>query len=158
MFDTTNSEETIYLTRNDSENLLSSYYLNAFQLDDATWPSVEHYYQGMKFEDATIKAAILECEDGAAAAKLAETNKRKIRKDWKKIKRTIMTRGLYIMFRTHETATKALLATDKAKLVEQSQYDYYWGCGRDLRGDNVYGTILMEIREKLQQELRQGDA
>ena len=149
MFNATNNQETIYLKRNDSDSLLSSYHLNSFDLDDAEWPSVEHYYQGMKFEQSELRDNIRRAADPVTAVKLADKNKRKIRKDWKKIKRTIMTRGLYVMFRTHPEAAEALLRTAKVKLVEQSQYDYYWGCGRDLRGENVYGQILMEIREKL---------
>ena len=149
MFSATDDEETIYLKRNDSENLLSSYHTSGFKLDDAKWPSVEHYYQGMKFEQRELCDNIRSAADSSTAAKLASKNKRKIRKDWKKIKRTIMTRGLYVMFRTHPGAAEELLRTENSKLVEQSQYDYYWGCGRDLRGENVYGQILMEIREKL---------
>jgi len=44
---------------------------------------------------------------------------------------------------------QALLDTQEEQLVENSQYDYFWGCGRDRRGDNHYGKVLMGIRSKL---------
>ena len=47
---------------------------------------------------------------------------------------------------------EALLATGDNPIVENDQYDYYWGCGRDRRGDNTYGKVLMDVREKLRQE------
>ena len=31
-------------------------------------------------------------------------------------------------------------------------YDYYWGVGRDGRGHNVFGKVLMAVRDKLMQE------
>jgi predicted NAD-dependent protein-ADP-ribosyltransferase YbiA (DUF1768 family) len=41
-------------------------------------------------------------------------------------------------------------------LVESSNYDYFWGCGRDRRGENMYGKVLMNVREKLREELQEG--
>ena len=63
-----------------------------------------------------------------------------------------MTRGTYIKCRTHPEVAAALLATGDLLIIETSQYDYYWGCGRDLRGDNVYGKVLMNVRTQLRKE------
>lgn len=150
MFNSNNSDIS-YLSRSDTHHPLASYASNSFELDGGQWPTVEHYYQAMKFTDTALREQIRCTENPLSAVKLADKNKRHIRNDWKKIKRTIMTRGLYIMFRTHTAATQLLLASGNNKLVEKSQYDYYWGCGRDLRGENIYGEILMEIREKLKE-------
>ncbi len=48
----------IYVSRQDVNNPLSSYSKYPFALDDDEWPSVEHYYQGMKFENAQIREQI----------------------------------------------------------------------------------------------------
>ena len=37
-------------------------------------------------------------------------------------------------------------------IVESSLYDHYWGCGRDQRGHNYYGKMLMDVRDKLRAE------
>ena len=63
-----------------------------------------------------------------------------------------MTRAVYIKCRTHSEVSQALLATGKETLVESSQYDYFWGCGRDGRGNNAFGKVLMAVRDKLTQE------
>ena len=148
IFNTT-PDTNVYVSRQDVNNPLSSYSKLGFYLDDAEWPSVEHYYQAMKFEDNAIREEIRQASHPIDAAKLAKKYKRQMRKDWGKIRETVMTRGTYIKCRTHQEVANALLNTGDKKIVENSQFDYYWGCGRDGRGDNTYGKILMDIRDKL---------
>lgn len=63
-----------------------------------------------------------------------------------------MTRALYTKCKTHPDVAEQLLKTGSSKLVENSLYDYYWGCGRDRRGTNMYGQVLMNVRDKLLSE------
>ena len=145
----TKPRNDFFVSRQDVNNPLSSYSKFGFQLDDAEWLSAEHYYQAMKFEDDAIRDEIRQATHPKDAAKLAKKYKKQIRKDWAKIKETVMTRGTYIKCRTHKEVSSVLLKTGDKKIVENSQFDYYWGCGRDGRGDNIYGNILMDIRDKL---------
>jgi len=140
-------KKAVYVSRTDADNPLSSYSSHAFELDGDTWPSVEHYYQANKFEDESIKESIKTTSNAEEARKIAK--KRNIRSDWKKNKVTFMTRAVYIKCCTHEDVRRSLLSTGDDDIVENSQYDYFWGCGRDLRGDNVYGKILMDVRKKI---------
>ena len=148
IFNTTPRND-VYVSRQDVTNSLSSYSKFGFYLDDADWPSVEHYYQAMKFKDDAIKAKIRQALHPLDASKLAKQHKKQIRKDWDKIKATVMTRGTYMKCQTHEEVANALLKTGDKNIIENSLYDYYWGCGRDGRGENIYGKILMDIRAKL---------
>jgi len=152
MFFNTTGPEPLYLSRSDESHLLSSFSRHSFFLDDADWQTVEHYYQAMKFADPRQRAAIARTESPEAARELAEKHRRAVREDWKTIRQTIMTRGIYIKCRTHPDVAEALLLTDSQKIVERSMYDYYWGCGRDGRGHNTYGKVLMAVREKLRAE------
>lgn len=43
----------------------------------------------------------------------------------------------------------ALVATGECLIMETSQYDYFWGCGRDTRGLSAYGKVLMGVRARL---------
>ena len=63
-----------------------------------------------------------------------------------------MTRATYIKFKTHDELSEILLNTAPKKIIENNQYDYYWGCGRDRRGFNYYGKILMAVRDKISKE------
>ena len=145
----TTPRNDVYVSRKDVNNPLSTYSKFDFHLDDVDWPSAEHYYQAMKFEDNAIREEIRQVPHPMDTAKLAKQYKKQIRKDWDKIKETVMKRGTYIKCRTHKEVASALLKTADKKIVENSQYDYYWGCGRDGHGENTYGKILMEIRDKL---------
>ncbi len=151
MFEHDNTER-IMLSRAETDHPLASYSKHGFELDGAEWPSVEHYYQAMKFEDADYREQIRAAAHPADAAKLGKSKRHGRRKDWDKVKETFMTRGTYIKCRTHPDVAQALLATGNKPIIETSQYDYYWGCGRDLRGDNVYGKVLMKVREQLRKE------
>lgn len=142
-----------YVSRTDAMNLLSSYSKHGFDLDGDTWPSVEHYYQGMKFKPGELRDAIRNADHPDTTQKLAAQNKTQVRNDWKQVKEVIMTRGIYIKCRTHPEVANALLATEDRKIIENSQYDYFWGCGRDGRGHNTFGKVLMSVREKLRQEM-----
>ena len=141
-----------YVDRTDVNDPLSSYSRFGFELDDAEWPSVEHYFQGMQFEVGEIREAIRAAETPDKAVKLAKSNKRKIRKDWKDVQQVMMTRAVYTKCRTHPEVAEVLLKTGADKILESSMFDYYWGCGRDGRGHNIYGKLLMSVRDKLLQE------
>ena len=141
-----------YFSRADVHEPLGTFSKHAFFLDDREWPSVEHYYQAMKCENAEYQQKILLAPHPKAARKYGRSRLIKLRKDWRKVKTVVMTRAVYTMCRTHPDVAKILLETNDDTLVENSNYDYFWGCGRDRRGNNHYGKVLMNIREKLRSE------
>jgi ribA/ribD-fused uncharacterized protein len=155
MFFNTPEPDPLYVSRSDETSLLSSYSAHGFHLDDLEWKTVEHYFQGMKFTDPGQRAAIRDIAGPGEARELAERHARAVRGDWKKIQQTVMTRGIYTKCLAHPDVAKALLMTGARKIVENSQYDYFWGCGRDGRGHNTYGKVLMAVRDKLRAELAQ---
>jgi ribA/ribD-fused uncharacterized protein len=64
----------------------------------------------------------------------------------------MMTRAVYTKCRSHEDVARRLLDTGNKILVESNQFDYFWGCGRDRRGHNTYGKVLMDVRQRLREE------
>ena len=144
--------DSIRVSRDNANDPLASYSRHGFDLDGHHWPSVEHYFHGMKFNDQALQEKIRQAGHPKEARKLARRNFWKVRKDWKKIQRVVMTRGTYIKCRTHPEVAAALLATGEKTIVEESLYDHYWGCGRDQRGNNYYGKMLMEVRQRLREE------
>lgn len=151
---TTDSEDDyVFLSRTDVNEILSSYSRHGFDLEGVHWPSVEHYFQGMKFEDEEERERVRAARHPKIARRLGRRRLVKIRKDWPKIRRVIMTRATYTKCRTHPEVAQRLLDTGDKTLVETSLYDYFWGCGRDRRGGNVYGQVLMDVRKKLREEM-----
>ena len=143
---------TLYLSRSDVNEPLSSFSRHGFELEGEFWPSVEHYFQGMKFENPADREKVRQAEHPARARRLGRSRFRRIRKDWSQVRRVMMTRAVYTKCRTHPSVAERLLETGNAKLVENTQYDYFWGCGRDGRGHNTYGQVLMDVRRKLEEE------
>ncbi|MDK2776311.1 MAG: NADAR family protein [Pseudomonadota bacterium] len=151
--DSKHAEKARYeVTRDDITHPLSSYAQYAFELDGFEWPSVEHYYQAMKFDDADYRERIRQAETPKAAAKLGKSRWKKRRKNWKKNSITYMTRATYIKCRTHPEVAEMLLKSGELEIKDLSMYDYFWGTGRDLRGENRFGKMLMGVRNKLQEE------
>ena len=152
------NKEEIYLSRSDPNHPLSGFSRHDFELEGRTWPSVEHYFQAMKFEDAEAQEKVRLAAHPAKARRLGRSRRRKLRRDWSKIRQVIMTRAVYTKCRTHPEVAEALLGTGDTPIFENSQYDYYWGCGRDRRGHNTYGRVLMDVRNKLREERDQDAA
>lgn len=148
-------DDAIFVRRDDAHHLLSAWSRHSFDLEDRSWPSVEHYFQAMKFHDPDLREKIRLAPHPKLAQKTARWHFWKVRRDWKKIQVVVMTRGIYLKCRTHPEVAEALLDTGDKALVENSLYDHYWGCGRDQRGHNYYGKVLMDVREKLRSEALQ---
>jgi ribA/ribD-fused uncharacterized protein len=152
MLDTPQKENSIFLSRSNVDEPLSSFSRHGFDLDAAHWPSVEHYFQAMKFEDSSYREKIRQAEHPKKARRLGRSRLKKIRNDWSKVRRVVMTRAIYTKCRCHPEVAQQLMASGDKTLVESSQYDYFWGCGRDQRGTNTYGAVLMDVRNKLRAE------
>lgn len=153
LFPPDTGENDLFLSRTDPNNRLGTYAALSFELEGKVWPTVEHYFQGMKFADEAWQETVRAATSPAQARKLGRKRHKSFRRDWKKVRDTVMTRGVYVRCRAHPELAQELLDTDGRKIVENSNFDYYWGCGRDRRGHNRYGIILMNVRAKLREEM-----
>ncbi len=145
-------DDAVMLDRADATHPLASHSRHGFELDGCEWPSVEHYFQAMKFEEPHLREKIRKAPSPKVAKIIARWHFWKIRRDWKTVQRVMMTRGTWIKCHAHPEVAQALLDTGDQMIVETSLYDYYWGCGRDQRGHNYYGKMLMDIRKRLRAE------
>ena len=145
-------EDALYFSRSNPDENLGTFAPYGFELENQYWPTVEHYYQAMKFENEAAREQVREAQSPQQARKRGRNRFKRIRKDWKSVKATVMTRGIYIRAKTHPELADQLLGTERRKLVENSTYDFFWGCGRDRRGQNQYGKVLMNVRDKLRSE------
>lgn len=133
---------------------LSNFAPYSIQLDQHTWPTVEHDFQANKFLDKTYQQKIRKTSNPTQAAILGRDRKQKLRKDWESIKVQVMRRALEAKFQQHPELCDLLLGTGDAKLIEHTENDAYWGDGGNGKGKNMLGQLLMEVRQQLRNETR----
>lgn len=68
---------------------------------------------------------------------------------WRTRNDASMLKALRAKFFQHPFLAEALLATGKARLIEHTSRDAYWGDGGNGKGKNRLGEFLMLIREEL---------
>lgn len=144
---------TIYFYKQYGElGYLANYSDHGFELDGKYWPTVEHYYQAQKFESEELKEKIRNAETPKIASAIGRDRNNKLKDNWEEIKRDIMLVGVLAKFRAHPDILKKLLDTGEEEIVENTDIDYYWGCGTNKTGRNEFGKILVKAREILKKE------
>jgi N-glycosidase YbiA len=127
---------------------LSNFSPHGFVLEELYWPTVEHYFQAMKFPTRPdYQEKIRQAKSPAQAKTLGRSRAIPIRPDWDTVKDDIMRRAVQAKFDTHRALKTELIATENETLIEDAPTDYYWGAGRTGTGKNRLGEILMETRE-----------
>jgi hypothetical protein len=118
------------------------------KIDGVIYPTVEHYFQSMKFEGTGYDEYIRNLRYPSETAREGKRRDLPLRPDWEEVKEDIMYKALKVKFNNY-TLQKKLLETGNKELVEDSPYDSYWGVGRNGTGKNRLGILLMKLREEL---------
>lgn len=148
-------EKALTFSRFDASHWLSTCSPRPFELDGHTWLTAEHYLQANLVASSALADKIRSAETGEQAHAMGSPWYRRKRKDWKSLRRVLMTRALYTQTMTHTEIKEALLETGDQLIAETSLYDHYWGIARDQRGENTLGKVWMGVRDKIQADLKQ---
>ena len=138
-----------FFSQSETHREFSNFAPFGIDLDEARWPSVEHYYQAQKFADPQLRKSIRKAAKPVIAKNLADQNKAAIRPDWDAVKDEVMYRAVKRKFELHPQLREMLQATGQEDIVETAPTDYYWGIGRDGTGQNRLGKIIERIRAEL---------
>jgi hypothetical protein len=130
---------------------LSNFAPFPISLQSKRWPTSEHYFQAQKFVDPKDREEIRRANTPMIAARMGRDRKRKLRGDWESVKIGVMRQAVEAKFRQHDDLRQLLLDTGDAKLVENTDDDYFWGDGADGTGRNELGRILMQVRTVLRE-------
>jgi ribA/ribD-fused uncharacterized protein len=116
------------------------------------YPTVEHYFQAMKFPgDPAWQEAIRVSPTPAKAKQLGTQPDKTVRADWDSVRETVMLEGLRAKFQQNAGLLEQLKATGMRPLIEASPADPFWGEGRTGRGKNRMGKLLEQVREELRE-------
>lgn len=122
----------------------SNFALFGFTKDGLRYSTSEHYYQSQKTLNKDEAESIRLAKSAKESKNLASVCS--LRPDWESIKYNVMKEALILKFEQNSSLKKLLLETNDLVLVEDSPYDYIWGCGKDNTGQNLLGKCLMEVR------------
>ena len=132
---------------------LSNFYPGKFTIDGKTYPTVEHYFQAMKFpNNPAFQDQIIAQKTPAGAKKMGGTKIIPLRTDWEEVKNEVMAKALKAKFTQNADLKELLLSTGTKALEEASPTDSYWGTGKNGKGQNQLGKLLMELRDELAAE------
>ena len=118
---------------------------------DYTFPTVEHYYQAMKFYASDPRfETIINLSDPDAARLLTKTPEYKVnrRADFDSNKFAVMEAGLRARYAQNPDACEMLKSTGDAVLIKSCPSCYKCGFGEG-SGANRMGKMLMQIRQEL---------
>lgn len=138
---------------------LSNFYPCRVNGDGVWWETLENAYQSAKFAHGEYRLDINQMSPGQAKrfTRTPEVRK-KIRPDWEKVKFVVMKSLLESKFRDNPVLKFKLTHLEGPIIEENWWHDNVWGqctcpkCSR-IKGRNMLGKLLMEVREELQQEV-----
>lgn len=145
----------------------SQWWQSPFDVDGVTYTTAEHWMMANKaklFGDLEMIDKILNVNSPFDAKKLGRQVKNFDPKIWGDNCFDIVCEGNYHKFSQHSLLKQFLLNTGNSILVEASPRDRIWGIGMGQnnenaknplmwRGRNLLGFALMEVRDKLREEL-----
>lgn len=159
-----------------SYRFLSNFYLREICVDQRLYKSSEHYYQAIKFDlDSELYLAIVNAETPAEALRIAHEHADEANLGDDQEMATRMKRGLWAKFVDEQGGPSEvgllLLATKDQLIIEgnrrkDNRSDRRWGaefdfthmpCSLTLRGKNILGKLLMELRAYLMTTLQSLD-
>eukprot|EP01062_Namystynia_karyoxenos_P024634 TRINITY_DN19615_c0_g2_i1.p1 TRINITY_DN19615_c0_g2~~TRINITY_DN19615_c0_g2_i1.p1 ORF type:complete len:1431 (+),score=385.24 TRINITY_DN19615_c0_g2_i1:196-4293(+) len=129
---------------------LNSYFPAPFECRGATFPTLEHYFQAMKFEGTPWFKKIVEAPIAKDAAELGRSREYPLREDWDREKLNIFEEGLKAKFTQNPHCLRVLMSTGRRELKFIDPQDGFWGSGKDGKGKNTYGKLLQKARSLLQ--------
>ena len=120
------------------------------------YPTVEHAYQALKFENSCPELAVRIRESLSAheAQKLAYACKDKVVEDWDDIKVAVMENLLRAKLAQNLYVAKKLLQTKDYLICEDSPKDSFWGIGPNRDGQNQLGKLWMKLRDELRLQVK----
>lgn len=119
-------------------------------IDDYTYSSVEHFFQISKSVNHADFPRIRNELNTLSDHEIFNAGRSlDLRSDWEDIKLDIMKIGLSCKFNTSTELSQLLLSTGDNLLVQLKPNDESWGTGRNGRGLNMQGALLMEIRNNM---------
>ena len=145
------SEITFY---NTSYCAFSNFYPSPFEFNSKHYPTAEHFYQSMKFQNTPLEETI-RIAPSIETAHILGQSPGKIRKDWDEIRESVYFQAILLKFQQNEKLKNELISTGSKKIICVDS-DLFWGAkkanGEAWEGENVCGKLLEKARDTIKNE------
>lgn len=128
---------------------LHNFSANTVEIDGVVYPTAEHAFHALKFDDDRIRQEIITSSSPVAAFHLGKKYKPQRRSDWNDIKVGVLENIIRHKAAQNPDVKEALLLSGDEQIVEVNPHDDFWGNGPEGNGMNHTGKILMKIRDEL---------
>lgn len=113
------------------------------------FPHREAYYQAHKTKDKHFRAKIINALDASRAKYFGSAKSGcPIVDGFDKGREALMRKAIRYQMVQNPLLRRLLRDTGNAKLIEKAPWDDFFGTGRDGKGKNVHGKLLMEFRDE----------
>ncbi len=119
-------------------------------MNEKVYSTTETYFQSQKFVGTEHEENVRLTAGPRAAAEMGRRRDLPLRKDWEKVKESVMKDALIAKIEQYPKIKELLLSTGNAEIIEHTENDNYWADGGDGSGKNRLGVIWMEIRKEIQ--------
>jgi len=129
----------------------SGFSAHVIEIDGVLYPTLEHAYHCVRFDDPNIRAAIRDARSPELAWELSQTHKSQRRQLVEDEKIALMTQLTRAKIEQHADVRRALAATGDARIVKRiiagPPGDGFWDIAEG-SGRNEWGKIWMQLREE----------
>lgn len=139
-------EINFYRTTERPYGIFSNFSKHPILIASKIYPTVEHFYQSMKFSDSPDAEEIRLAPRAMDAARMGREPHRPLCLNWEFIKDEVMRIAIQAKVNQHQDVRELLISTGDSVIIEHTAKDHYWADGGDESGLNRLGIILMETR------------
>lgn len=113
------------------------------------FPNREAYYQAHKTKDKTFRSKIINSLEASRSKYFGSAKSGcPIVDDFDAGREKLMRKAIRYQMTQNQVLRRLLRDTKDAKLIEDAPWDDFFGTGRDGKGKNVHGKLLMEYRDE----------
>eukprot|EP01062_Namystynia_karyoxenos_P005602 TRINITY_DN11940_c0_g1_i1.p1 TRINITY_DN11940_c0_g1~~TRINITY_DN11940_c0_g1_i1.p1 ORF type:complete len:1259 (+),score=300.12 TRINITY_DN11940_c0_g1_i1:94-3870(+) len=115
------------------------------------WPTLQHFFQAMKWQGTSREELIAAAPTPEAAREIGmqTAEGEQPRPDWDEMACEYMLEGMRAKFTQDAQCRAELLRTGFATITHSNPDEEYWGSGTNGVGLNMLGTLLMQVRDEL---------
>lgn len=138
----------VYFAWNEYENL-SNFSAHQIEYQDILFPSCEHLYHYLRYDDINIQNEILRARSPYLAHKISQKYKISQIKDFSELKVKIMKKIFLLKIEQHKDVLLTLFNSNNNLIIKQHPLDFYWWVWSDNSWKNTMWKLWKEVRSEL---------